>query len=53
MPQMMPLSWLTLLTFFSIMFLLYNLTNYFSHIPMPMKPLMKKNIIMKMLNWKW
>nr|WAX39275.1 ATP synthase F0 subunit 8 [Bundoksia longissima] len=52
MPQMMPLSWLMLYIFFSIMFMLFNFTNYFSYIPMMM--LMKNKMVNKKITaWKW
>nr|AVN67756.1 ATP synthase F0 subunit 8 [Neostylopyga rhombifolia]WAX39353.1 ATP synthase F0 subunit 8 [Neostylopyga rhombifolia] len=52
MPQMMPLSWLMLFMFFSMMFLLFNIMNYFSHNPMKIFG-EKKMINMKSMNWKW
>nr|AVN67734.1 ATP synthase F0 subunit 8 [Eurycotis opaca] len=52
MPQMMPLSWSLLFMFFSTMFLLFNLINYFSYIPI--KTLTEKKMInIKIMNWKW
>nr|YP_009471338.1 ATP synthase F0 subunit 8 [Creobroter jiangxiensis]AVE15726.1 ATP synthase F0 subunit 8 [Creobroter jiangxiensis] len=52
MPQMMPLNWMTLFTFFSIMLILFNVLNYY----MPYNkstslPLTK--VIIKTLTWKW
>nr|YP_010620957.1 ATP synthase F0 subunit 8 [Hebardina concinna]WAX39301.1 ATP synthase F0 subunit 8 [Hebardina concinna] len=52
MPQMMPLSWLMLFIFFSSLFLMFNFMNYFSYIPIKLST-EKKNITMKMMNWKW
>nr|AVN67994.1 ATP synthase F0 subunit 8 [Cosmozosteria sp. B117] len=52
MPQMMPLSWLMLFIFFSIMFLLFNFINYFCFIPMKFSS-EKFKINTKMMNWKW
>nr|YP_009250314.1 ATP synthase F0 subunit 8 [Periplaneta lateralis]AMW91069.1 ATP synthase F0 subunit 8 [Periplaneta lateralis]AVN67789.1 ATP synthase F0 subunit 8 [Periplaneta lateralis]UEV86525.1 ATP synthase F0 subunit 8 [Periplaneta lateralis] len=52
MPQMMPLSWLMLFLFFSIMFMLFNSMNYFSYIPINLS-MEKKMINSKMMNWKW
>nr|AVN67778.1 ATP synthase F0 subunit 8 [Periplaneta brunnea] len=52
MPQMMPLSWLMLFIFFSMMFMLFNFMNYFSYIPMKMLT-EKKMINIKIMNWKW
>nr|AVN68196.1 ATP synthase F0 subunit 8 [Melanozosteria sp. Cairns, Australia] len=52
MPQMMPLSWLMLFIFFSIMFMMFNFINYFSYIPIKFLT-EKKKINIKMMNWKW
>nr|AVN67487.1 ATP synthase F0 subunit 8 [Panchlora nivea] len=51
MPQMMPLSWLTLCLFFVLMLLMFSFMNYFSLIPMPDS--IKKELKIKPLNWKW
>nr|AXS65099.1 ATP synthase F0 subunit 8 [Cerambycidae sp. 4 KM-2017] len=52
MPQMMPLNWLMLFLFFLIVFLLFNIINYYSF-----KPFYKKSLInfknKKSFNWKW
>nr|WGO57928.1 ATP synthase F0 subunit 8 [Episymploce sundaica] len=52
MPQMMPLSWLSLYVFFSLMLLMFTFMNYYSHIPQPSSST-KKNINIKSMNWKW
>nr|WGO58136.1 ATP synthase F0 subunit 8 [Symploce tubercularis] len=52
MPQMMPLSWLSLYMFFSLMLLMFNFINYYSHIPYPSLS-NKKVINIKTFNWKW
>nr|AVN68087.1 ATP synthase F0 subunit 8 [Blattella lituricollis]WGO58214.1 ATP synthase F0 subunit 8 [Blattella foliolata] len=52
MPQMMPLSWLTLYLFFSSMLLIFAFMNYYSYIPQPSSTF-KKNINIKIMNWKW
>nr|ATP75095.1 ATP synthase F0 subunit 8 [Sitona callosus] len=51
MPQMAPLSWLTLYFIFIMMFIMFMILNYFSFMYTP-KNIMKtkKNIN---LNWKW
>nr|QXF68520.1 ATP synthase F0 subunit 8 [Stagmatoptera biocellata] len=52
MPQMMPLNWLMLFSFFSIMLMLFNVLNYY----VPFKKstnLMKIKTLTKTLNWKW
>nr|AVN67541.1 ATP synthase F0 subunit 8 [Pycnoscelus surinamensis] len=51
MPQMMPLSWLTLYIFFIMMLMMFSFTNYYSFIPLPSST--KKTISIKTLNWKW
>nr|AVN67410.1 ATP synthase F0 subunit 8 [Eublaberus distanti] len=51
MPQMMPLSWLTLYLFFILMLLLFSFINYFSLIHTPL--LFKNKIMIKSLSWKW
>nr|AOY39131.1 ATP synthase F0 subunit 8 [Stenotrachelus aeneus] len=51
MPQMAPMSWLTLMLFFLINLLMFNLINYYSFLPnFKNKLLLKSNINM---NWKW
>nr|AVN67897.1 ATP synthase F0 subunit 8 [Epilampra maya] len=52
MPQMMPLSWLTLYLFFISMLFMFAFMNYYSNIHLPSQ-LLKKNIKIKTLNWKW
>nr|QXF68507.1 ATP synthase F0 subunit 8 [Pseudovates peruviana] len=52
MPQMMPLNWLMLFTFFSIMLILFNVMNYY----IPFKKasnLSTFKMINKILSWKW
>nr|QWZ46417.1 ATP synthase F0 subunit 8 [Stenomorpha consobrina] len=52
MPQMAPLSWLTLMMFFIMLFLMLNIMNYFSftHI---IKPKKTSSISKFKINWKW
>nr|YP_010946976.1 ATP synthase F0 subunit 8 [Symplocodes ridleyi]WGO57733.1 ATP synthase F0 subunit 8 [Symplocodes ridleyi] len=52
MPQMMPLSWLSLYLFFSSILMLFTFMNYYTYIPLPQssKTSMKK---IKTVNWKW
>nr|AVN67679.1 ATP synthase F0 subunit 8 [Symploce pallens] len=52
MPQMMPLSWLSLYLFFCLMLLMFNFMNYYSHVPLSSST-KKKNISIKSFNWKW
>nr|QNG56330.1 ATP synthase F0 subunit 8 [Thesaurus zaitsevi]QNG56343.1 ATP synthase F0 subunit 8 [Thesaurus zaitsevi] len=51
MPQMAPLSWLTLFFFFLSIFILYNIMNYFTFI-YPVKTLKTSKSTIK-TNWKW
>nr|WGO57941.1 ATP synthase F0 subunit 8 [Hemithyrsocera longiseta] len=52
MPQMMPLSWLSLYFFFSLLLLLFTFMNYYSYLPnsSPSEVIAKK---IKKMNWKW
>nr|YP_010826796.1 ATP synthase F0 subunit 8 [Porotermes planiceps]UYX57313.1 ATP synthase F0 subunit 8 [Porotermes planiceps]WHM51956.1 ATP synthase F0 subunit 8 [Porotermes planiceps] len=52
MPQMMPISWLTLFLMFSATFMLFNFMNYFSSIQQSKKET-TKSITIKKMNWKW
>nr|WGO58071.1 ATP synthase F0 subunit 8 [Rhabdoblatta omei] len=51
MPQMMPLSWLTLYLFFIMMLLIFSFINYYSFIPQSFSS--SKNMSSKTLSWKW
>nr|YP_009689672.1 ATP synthase F0 subunit 8 [Sabethes undosus]QEE94401.1 ATP synthase F0 subunit 8 [Sabethes undosus] len=53
MPQMAPISWLTLFLIFSITFLLFIMKIYYCNflsLPQKSQLIMKKK---NMLNWKW
>nr|YP_010946274.1 ATP synthase F0 subunit 8 [Allacta hainanensis]WGO56992.1 ATP synthase F0 subunit 8 [Allacta hainanensis] len=52
MPQMMPLSWLTLFIFFMMIFMLFNIMNYFTKI-MVNNINNKMKLNSKSLMWKW
>nr|YP_009503487.1 ATP synthase F0 subunit 8 [Soliperla sp. ZTC-2018]AXB38833.1 ATP synthase F0 subunit 8 [Soliperla sp. ZTC-2018] len=52
MPQMAPISWLTLFLLFHQSFLIFNTINYFSFLP-PSPLSQKKSINQTPLNWKW
>nr|URX54009.1 ATP synthase F0 subunit 8 [Glyptotermes sp. 14 AB-2022a] len=52
MPQMMPLSWLTLFTMFSMALVLFASMNYYSHVPKTSTP-MKDKISLNNMTWKW
>nr|YP_011001005.1 ATP synthase F0 subunit 8 [Bellardia viarum]WPN85802.1 ATP synthase F0 subunit 8 [Bellardia viarum] len=54
MPQMAPISWLSLFIMFSITFVIFNMMNYYSFTPfMPKSDLINKNQFTNSLNWKW
>nr|ATN41155.1 ATP synthase F0 subunit 8 [Diptera sp. 59 LC-2017] len=53
MPQMAPINWLFLFILFSMVFLLFNILNYYSILPMSPKSLSFKKIKTNSLNWKW
>uniref|UniRef100_UPI0030021CCB ATP synthase F0 subunit 8 n=1 Tax=Tachina sobria TaxID=3118448 RepID=UPI0030021CCB len=54
MPQMAPIGWLSLFIIFSITFMIFNMMNYFSFIPMmPKLKFLNKNKISNSMNWKW
>nr|AXS65463.1 ATP synthase F0 subunit 8 [Cucujoidea sp. 39 KM-2017] len=51
MPQMAPLSWLTLYMFFTMIFFMFNIMNYYSFMYSTKSFQMNKK---KMTyNWKW
>nr|YP_009407047.1 ATP synthase F0 subunit 8 [Typhlatya arfeae]ASA39596.1 ATP synthase F0 subunit 8 [Typhlatya arfeae] len=52
MPQMAPLLWFNLFTFFSITFMLFFIMNYFLAPYNKIKPTSKTQKTKK-LNWKW
>nr|AXS65473.1 ATP synthase F0 subunit 8 [Nitidulidae sp. KM-2017] len=51
MPQMAPLNWLALFIYFIIIFILFNVMNYFSFLYKIKSPKTTKNKIM--FSWKW
>nr|URX52764.1 ATP synthase F0 subunit 8 [Neotermes cf. insularis/malandensis]URX52777.1 ATP synthase F0 subunit 8 [Neotermes cf. insularis/malandensis] len=52
MPQMMPMSWLSLSIMFSMTLILFALMNYYTKVTTT-NALMKQVIMTKSLNWKW
>nr|AND96020.1 ATP synthase F0 subunit 8 [Onthophagus carbonarius] len=51
MPQMAPINWLMLLFYFSMIFMMFNVMNYYSfNYNIKMFSFKKK---IKNLNWKW
>nr|YP_009469734.1 ATP synthase F0 subunit 8 [Tropidomantis tenera]AVE15635.1 ATP synthase F0 subunit 8 [Tropidomantis tenera] len=53
MPQMMPLNWLMLFTFFSLMLLLFNVMNYYTPFKLPLTKSFTKTMMKKSFSWKW
>nr|AXS66460.1 ATP synthase F0 subunit 8 [Cucujoidea sp. 25 KM-2017] len=51
MPQMAPLSWLTLFFYFTFIFIFYNIINYYSFLYLPKKSSFKKKKMS--ISWKW
>nr|YP_009947897.1 ATP synthase F0 subunit 8 [Aclees cribratus]QOH97065.1 ATP synthase F0 subunit 8 [Aclees cribratus]QZI85937.1 ATP synthase F0 subunit 8 [Aclees taiwanensis] len=51
MPQMAPMSWLTLYLFFSFLFLMSMILNYYMFLYSPKTKLLKES--KKIINWKW
>nr|ASY98265.1 ATP synthase F0 subunit 8 [Orthodera ministralis] len=52
MPQMMPLNWFMLFSFFSILLILFNVMNYYTSFNKSSLMTSTKTI-KKTLNWKW
>nr|URX53398.1 ATP synthase F0 subunit 8 [Procryptotermes leewardensis] len=52
MPQMMPLSWLSLFIMFSSTLILFATMNYYMLV-LKTETNEKKKILTKTLNWKW
>nr|QVL28713.1 ATP synthase F0 subunit 8 [Eristalinus sp.] len=53
MPQMAPINWLSLFLLFSMIFILFNMMNYFIYLPSMPKSKTSSKIITKSMNWKW
>nr|ACC94686.1 ATPase 8 [Hydrellia tritici] len=53
MPQMAPISWLSLFLIFSLAFIIFNMINYFFFIPNSNKLNNMKKINLNSMNWKW
>nr|UFZ13349.1 ATP synthase F0 subunit 8 [Archichauliodes neoguttiferus] len=52
MPQMSPLNWLILFLFFSMIFIIFNILNYFI-LNYPNPSTTEKTFSNNPLNWKW
>nr|QNV11560.1 ATP synthase F0 subunit 8 [Dynatosoma fuscicorne] len=54
MPQMAPINWLSLFIMFSLIFLFFNILNYYNFFINPIKiKSLDKNNSTNYLNWKW
>nr|UXX49955.1 ATP synthase F0 subunit 8 [Chrysotus sp.] len=53
MPQMAPLSWLSLYIIFTITFIVFCILNYYVNIPMSPSHSTKMMKSTNTLNWKW
>nr|YP_010277853.1 ATP synthase F0 subunit 8 [Turanoclytus namaganensis]UHY95168.1 ATP synthase F0 subunit 8 [Turanoclytus namaganensis] len=51
MPQMAPLNWLILFLFFTALFLIFNVMNFYSFLYLPKKKKSMKKTMQ--FNWKW
>nr|YP_009490589.1 ATP synthase F0 subunit 8 [Taeniopteryx ugola]YP_010836005.1 ATP synthase F0 subunit 8 [Taeniopteryx auberti]AWH98598.1 ATP synthase F0 subunit 8 [Taeniopteryx ugola]UPX88424.1 ATP synthase F0 subunit 8 [Taeniopteryx nebulosa]WGC89524.1 ATP synthase F0 subunit 8 [Taeniopteryx auberti] len=52
MPQMAPISWLTLFIAFSAILVIFSAMNYFSFLPKSPE-ISEKKISQTSFNWKW
>uniref|UniRef100_UPI00315D759F ATP synthase F0 subunit 8 n=1 Tax=Paraclius curvispinus TaxID=3133235 RepID=UPI00315D759F len=53
MPQMAPLSWLSLYLVFSITLILFCIMNYYIFMPQVPSKSSSKKMVKNSLNWKW
>nr|YP_010329814.1 ATP synthase F0 subunit 8 [Tanaorhinus viridiluteata]UNP54564.1 ATP synthase F0 subunit 8 [Tanaorhinus viridiluteata] len=54
MPQMMPINWMMSFLLFIMIFILFNMMNYYISLNFNNKNFNKKdNLKLKNLNWKW
>lgn len=53
MPQIAPISWLSLFIAFSLILLVFNCVNYYSFLPQIPQATDKTTISQTPLNWKW
>nr|QLY89931.1 ATP synthase F0 subunit 8 [Clusiodes albimanus] len=53
MPQMAPISWLLLFIMFSLIFILFNIMNYYSFFTLSPKSSMVSKNMTPSLTWKW
>nr|YP_010714328.1 ATP synthase F0 subunit 8 [Amata multigutta]WDD57556.1 ATP synthase F0 subunit 8 [Amata multigutta] len=53
MPQMMPINWLMSFFFFLLIYLIFNIMNYYIYNNNTPQNKNKMNFKMKNFNWKW
>nr|YP_008475486.1 ATP synthase F0 subunit 8 [Agrotis ipsilon]AGT18651.1 ATP synthase FO subunit 8 [Agrotis ipsilon] len=53
MPQMMPINWLIFFFFFLLIYLVFNIMNYYIFNKKIMISNNNLNVKLKNLNWKW
>nr|YP_010895096.1 ATP synthase F0 subunit 8 [Dorylomorpha alaskensis]WJW73622.1 ATP synthase F0 subunit 8 [Dorylomorpha alaskensis] len=53
MPQMAPISWLSLFIIFSISFMMFNIFNYYNFMPILIKSKTQMSKTQNSMNWKW
>nr|YP_010616035.1 ATP synthase F0 subunit 8 [Dolichopus galeatus]WAU47309.1 ATP synthase F0 subunit 8 [Dolichopus galeatus] len=53
MPQMAPLSWLSLYAVFSITLILFCVVNYYIFVPLAPQKSKSEKLSSNSLNWKW
>nr|YP_010895057.1 ATP synthase F0 subunit 8 [Criorhina nigriventris]WJW73583.1 ATP synthase F0 subunit 8 [Criorhina nigriventris] len=53
MPQMAPISWLSLFLLFTLIFFLFNMMNYFTYLSPTPKSTSSDQIDTKSMTWKW
>uniref|UniRef100_UPI0030FE148B ATP synthase F0 subunit 8 n=1 Tax=Prodasineura croconota TaxID=1407214 RepID=UPI0030FE148B len=53
MPQMAPMSWLTLFVLFSMALMMFSIMNYYSYLPKTKETEDSSNLITNKMNWKW
>nr|YP_009653385.1 ATP synthase F0 subunit 8 [Gasterophilus nasalis]QCG71531.1 ATP synthase F0 subunit 8 [Gasterophilus nasalis] len=53
MPQMAPISWLSMMIIFSLSFIVFNMMNYYSFYPAMPEPKSSQKSKASSLMWKW
>nr|YP_010507223.1 ATP synthase F0 subunit 8 [Diplocheila zeelandica]QJT42739.1 ATP synthase F0 subunit 8 [Diplocheila zealandica]UXF64374.1 ATP synthase F0 subunit 8 [Diplocheila zeelandica] len=53
MPQMAPMNWLFLYFMFTVIFLIFNFFNYYIYLIKNDSFSKNKNLLIKIMTWKW